>query len=377
MDVDGVSYDIGNNATDEYEYYYYYYEHEIACLGLQLPDLFCQYPSFVVACWGYIYPFIAVFTAVFNIFSFIIFTRYSYSATWIFLAGITLADIMTALPPTAHYMYLYTFGNFRNIMPFGWCSTYFVAVEFFPLWFHTASIFLTVMMCIQRYVCVCYPFSARLYYSTRRTIAIVVSSFLLAFIVHFHLLIFLVNKTEDVILMTVENPNSTYTAVSCSWGLDITKTHSTVHNAIYIIFVELLPCTIITIMTITIIRRLRESQKFREKSTRNDEDLRHHKAESRQTTLMLVGIMVIFLVTEIPFVVLLLLITTRRYVEHFLTTNQLYIMAVIQTLVVLLNCHMNFWIYCTMSKSFRRSMKKIFLCEKEDEPELNTSTTTA
>ena len=42
----------------------------------------------------------------------------------------------------------------RVRLPHRWCSFYFSSIEFLPTVFHTASIWLTVCLAIQRYVCV-------------------------------------------------------------------------------------------------------------------------------------------------------------------------------------------------------------------------------
>ena len=39
-------------------------------------------------------------------------------------------------------------------VPFSWCSSYFSSIDFLPTVFHTASIWLTVCLAVQRYICV-------------------------------------------------------------------------------------------------------------------------------------------------------------------------------------------------------------------------------
>lgn len=374
--MEEVSYNTTYNATDDYEYYYASTELDFSCWTLRIPDALCHNPSFVIVCLGYIYPFIAIFTTLANVFSFIVFTRYSYSATWMILAGIALADIMTALPPTGHYMYLFTFGNFRHSMHFVWCTSYFLVVEFLPLWFHTASILLTVMLCIQRYVFIYHPLHIKVHHSTKRNIFIIITAFLLAFLAHFHILIRLKSRTEEIDFVNATDNNSTYKDLSCNWSIDIGSTHETIHNVIYVIFIELIPCVLITAMTIKMVRKLQKSRTFYVHTA--TKDVHHHEASdgqssTRQTTIMLVCIMILFMVAEIPYIIFLLFITAKRYIPNLFSNDKLYMMIVVQTLIVLLNCHLNFWIYCIVSKKmFRKSLKELCFCKK-DEPENATS----
>jgi len=59
------------------------------------------------------------------------------------------------------FVYFYTFGGYRDWMPYSWCFAFNCLTEFIPAAFHTASIWLTVTLAVQRYIYVCHALTAR------------------------------------------------------------------------------------------------------------------------------------------------------------------------------------------------------------------------
>ena len=59
------------------------------------------------------------------------------------------------------YVYFYTLGGYGDYIPYSWCFAYNSLTEFIPSTFHTASIWLTVTLAVQRYIYVCRALTAR------------------------------------------------------------------------------------------------------------------------------------------------------------------------------------------------------------------------
>ena len=53
------------------------------------------------------------------------------------------------------FVYFYTLGGYRDYIPYSWCFACNSLTEFVPSTFHTASIWLTVTLAVQRYIYVC------------------------------------------------------------------------------------------------------------------------------------------------------------------------------------------------------------------------------
>lgn len=66
------------------------------------------------------------------------------------LVAMAAADTLTVLMPMPHYMHFYTRGMHRDWVPFGWCVTEEAFTDHLPTAFHTASVWLTVALAVQR-----------------------------------------------------------------------------------------------------------------------------------------------------------------------------------------------------------------------------------
>jgi len=62
------------------------------------------------------------------------------------------------------YLYFYAFGGYREWMSYSWCFAYNSLTEFIPAAFHTASIWLTVTLAVQRYIYVYHNNNNNSYY---------------------------------------------------------------------------------------------------------------------------------------------------------------------------------------------------------------------
>ena len=85
------------------------------------------------------------------------------------LMAMALSDMMTLLFPAPWQFYLYTFGNHGEPMrPLAACYAYRMMIEVIPNLFHTASIWLTLALAVQRYIYVCHPPLARAWCTMER-----------------------------------------------------------------------------------------------------------------------------------------------------------------------------------------------------------------
>jgi len=66
------------------------------------------------------------------------------------LVAMAVSDTLTGISPIPVYLYFYTWGRYEDWVPYHWCFLYFCLSEHLPTIFHTASVWLTVALGIQR-----------------------------------------------------------------------------------------------------------------------------------------------------------------------------------------------------------------------------------
>lgn len=120
--------------------------------------------------YGYIMPFLVVVTICANTLIVIVLSKkHMRTPTNLVLMAMALSDMFTLLFPAPWLLYLYTFGNHnRPLKPLAACYAYNYMNEVIPALFHTASIWLTLALAIQRYIYVCHPPLARTWCTMER-----------------------------------------------------------------------------------------------------------------------------------------------------------------------------------------------------------------
>ena len=83
------------------------------------------------------------------------------STTNTILTAMAVADTLTGLCPLPCYLYFYTAGHYREFVSYDWCYSYLCLTDFLPSIFHTASVWLTLVLAFQRYLSVCHAHASR------------------------------------------------------------------------------------------------------------------------------------------------------------------------------------------------------------------------
>lgn len=122
--------------------------------------------------YGYIMPFLVVVTIIANTLIVLVLSKkHMRTPTNLVLMAMALSDMFTLLFPAPWLLYLYTFGNHHKpLRPLSACYAYNYMNEVLPPLFHTASIWLTLALAIQRYIYVCHPPLARTWCTMERLV---------------------------------------------------------------------------------------------------------------------------------------------------------------------------------------------------------------
>jgi len=112
---------------------------------------------------GLLMPLIAVLTLVTNVLVVAtLLCRQMRSPTNALLAALAVSDTLTSVCPLPCFLRFYAVGRrYSDWVPYSWCFAYFCLTDYLPTVFHTASIWLTTCLAVQRYACVCCPVESK------------------------------------------------------------------------------------------------------------------------------------------------------------------------------------------------------------------------
>ncbi|XP_005104219.1 sex peptide receptor [Aplysia californica] len=278
------------------------------------------------------------------------------SPTNVLLTWLAISDglTMTAyLPYVILNYHIYTkdvpcpLANARFIMFFA----------IFSVVVHSISIWLTVSLAVFRYVFIRYPRrGAKLCNIYRAKLTV----FIVCVVVT---VVTIPNSVSYSFHTTLTEKNET------SWYIDVrqdTPGYQFLKNFnlwIQAILVKLLPCFLLAVLSILLIKQMKDAERRRKKlmnksNAKADDDSRRHRKTNR-TTRMLVVVVVLFVITETPQGILQLL---GGIIDDFFTNVYGPLGDLMDTLA-LFNNGINFVLYCTMSKHFRDTFIKIFLSD--------------
>lgn len=135
---------------------------------------------------------------------------------------------------------------------------------------------------------------------------------------------------------------------------------------IYSVVIKLFPCAVLTIISLKLVQVLLEAKRRSQKLTNIHEEKFERKRSSRRldkerqtdrTTMMLLVVLLLFLLTELPQGILGLFSVLLG--PDFFRTCYLMLGDVIDMLT-LVNSAINFILYCTMSRQFRKTFNELF-----------------
>ncbi|XP_056630831.1 sex peptide receptor [Diorhabda sublineata] len=322
--------------------------------------------TYAIPLYGYLMPILLIITIVANTLIVIVLSRrHMRSPTNVVLMAMALCDMFTLLVPSPWLIYMYTLGNhYRPLYPAGLCYAWSYMHEIIPCIFHTSSIWLTLGLAIQRYIYVCHAPLARKFCTLPNVYKSVAGVLIVA--------------TLHQVLRFVDTE---YTTVNITWNNITTPIcirrraewiNEYLNEDIYfvtyfmfrILFVHLLPCISLVILNLLLFKALREAQKRRDillSSKKNQKNECKKLRDSNCTTLMLIVVVTVFLVVEIPLVVVTILHIISSTVFEFLDYDVANTLILFTNFFIILSYPINFAIYCGMSRQFRETFKDIFI----------------
>jgi len=145
--------------------------------------VFLSDTKFLIPINGYVTPLFIVITLVTNCFICAVLLRqHMRSPTNVVLVAMAACDMLTGVWSLPFSVYLFTMDGHSEWVLFSWCSVYFYMTDLIPTVFHTSSIWLTVVLAVERYIYVCHPLAAKRICSVSTSIRVTLGVFVGAFL---------------------------------------------------------------------------------------------------------------------------------------------------------------------------------------------------
>ena len=236
--------------------------------------------QFAVPVNGFLMPLIAVVTLVNNALVLaILLRRQMRSPTNALLTALAVSDTLTIVCPVPCFVHFYTFGRrYLDWVPYSWCFAWFCFTDYLPTVFHTASIWLTVSLAVQRYVYVCCPVGSTLrrrLCTMHSTILVIVGVYLAAIasqVCRFGELTFSSVRVPSLLNSIHDDDELNGTAVvevtACRYEMTpFLARYTTVYYSIYywsrVLLIHVIPCSSLVILNTSLIRTMRAAHQRR------------------------------------------------------------------------------------------------------------------
>ncbi|KAL8578577.1 hypothetical protein ACOMHN_015033 [Nucella lapillus] len=311
---------------------------------------------------GYFSVVVCVFGIISNVLNIIVLTRkHMKSPTNFILTALAIADMLTmsTYPIMAIYLYIITSPDcYTPQHTRGWM--YFILFHnLFIVTCHNMAMWLTVTLAVFRYIFVCqHSMAVRLCSMARAklTVAVVVVATVISCVPNYF-----VYSVHDMGPDLKRN-------VSCYW---IVASKLAQNNPNYEQFarwlfgvvIKILPCVLMAFLSTLLIFAMQQAKKRRARLLNKvsrivDHD--HQSSEHNRTTMMLVGVVICFIVTEIPQGILAWISAVDK---EFWDAVYIHV-GDLMDILVLVNSAVNFILYCIMSQQFRNTFKNLFVCNQ-------------
>lgn len=127
-----------------------------------------------------------------------------------------------------------------------------------------------------------------------------------------------------------------------------------------VIFVHLVPCTLLIVLNILLFRAMRHAQQKRQKLFDKCCKKSKRANDKNCTTFMLIIVVSVFLLVEIPLAIITVLHVISSLFINFLDYHIANLCILFANFFLILSYPVNFGLYCGMSRQFRETFREIF-----------------
>jgi hypothetical protein len=303
---------------------------------------------------GYLASIICVLGIIANGVNIIVLTRKNMiSATNTILTALAVADGLTMMAylPFAILYYWASDDHSRGVAEF------FLFYIYFSVLAHSISIWLTVTLAVFRYLFIGYPRHGQILCSIERAkLSVVLVFFANLFVCIPNFIGHHVRHEIDP-----ERNISVYVATTRD-SPRIYAVISRINFWVISALVKLLPCLLLIIASILLVRCMQDAEKrrknLRKKARPNSKDSDSRDRKTNRTTRMLLTVVILFVICELPqgIVGIFVGILGTQFERDIY-----YPLGDVFDIIALVNNGINFILYCTMSKQFRDTFVLLFI----------------
>lgn len=252
---------------------------------------------------GYLSPILVFLTVINNTLVCIVLLKpHMRSPTNAILVAMALSDMFTGLFPVPVFLYFHATERYYEWVPINWCFVLGIFAMYIPTIFHTASIWLTMALAIQRYIYVCHSFKARTWCTIKNVISGTIAIYAIAILSQ--LTCFFESQPVETFRQSTLEPNKTVATCIIEYRPWLRANLNLYYSAYYwfrVIFIHLIPCVSLVVMNALLIYAMKKAQQRRMQLLRQNKKSESRKLkESNCTTLMLVAVVGLFLLVEFP-----------------------------------------------------------------------------
>ncbi|ETN62690.1 sex peptide receptor [Anopheles darlingi] len=285
------------------------------------------------------------------------------SPTNFVLMAMALCDLFTVLFPAPGLLYMYTFGNhYKPLSPPLACYIWNALNEILPALCHTASVWLTLALAVQRYVYVCHAPTARTWCTIPRVKKAIAYICTAAF---FHQSTRFFDKSYSLVTIEWNGEETNVCHIeTAEWVHEYISEdfYYTFYFSFRILFVHLAPCASLVGLNVLLFRAMKQAQRTRDRLFKDNKKRECKRLrDSNCTTLMLIVVVTVFLIVEIPLGVITALHILSSLIYEFLDYYIANLFILFANFFLIVSYPINFAIYCGMSRQFREAFKEIFI----------------
>ncbi|CAG5124980.1 unnamed protein product [Candidula unifasciata] len=277
------------------------------------------------------------------------------------LTGLAVSDIITMLsylPFAIHFYCVYPSNYASPRKNSKWWMTFFVFHINLTTVTHTISIWLCVVLAIVRYLHIRSPTRVSSVRQKRITHAryLVLGTYIIS------ILVMIPNYLTNELKPQPWNSNNgqtnqtMYVLENLKLGSSDTNPLVLANVWMYAVLAKLIPCFLISVFGALLLFQMKSKIKKRKNFLKVSASNNHKLHEHSRTTMMLMTVIVLFLVTELPQGVLIIL---SACMEGFFMTVYMPLGDVMD-ICALVNNAINFVLYCSMSTKFRQTFCELY-----------------
>ncbi|XP_064631850.1 sex peptide receptor-like isoform X2 [Lineus longissimus] len=238
----------------------------------------------------------------------------------------------------------------------------------FEMYFHYAeimintclivSVWLTVVLGIERYIAICQPLHATMICTVRRARIVTVLIFLLAFACRSPLFF------EKTITIETDVNNKTSMRLEVNQVMDNNHYLAAYGWIVDFFITAVLPFLLLSVLNIRLIYEVRKSTLYMKRHLIPIHDMRNLvKREELKITVMLIAIIVVFFLLQAPFVICNAIYAIPN-LWYWQSTCWFQIFRMVAIILIAVKTAVNFALYCWFSERFWTTFKKIFCIEQ-------------